>query len=397
MSHSRSRAGGPLLNLGIITDEHLGFADSRKGGFGWASQQVGQFFKERPELGVQPIIINCERTHGRPGLPIEIEGVPVIWRTGGRLAPAQLKGQKIDLLLSIDYRPNYRIVFAQKPFTPAIVWVRDPWGPEEHRDLLSLRLPGRPDESPQGIAPPDHRSMRQVWKLSRFLFRKLLFATTATFLRQRVPGAYNIPAPEIPILPNLLTIRPDGVAKSARPSVIFLARMDPVKRPWLFTELARDFPEVDFLLAGKNHFTGPGSWQPENLAPNVKLLGHIEGEEKRRVVASAWVLINTSIHEGLPVSMQETLACGVPQLSTLDPEQTTSRFGIFVGKHGGDGLAALPALREGLRRLITDHALRERLGTAGRAWVTSVHNPDAFLASFQALCRQARRPIPGAS
>jgi glycosyltransferase involved in cell wall biosynthesis len=236
--------------------------------------------------------------------------------------------------------------------------------------------------------------MRQVWQLSRFLRRKLVFATTATFLRQRVPGAYNIPEPEIPILPNLLTIRGDDVAKTARPSVIFLARMDPVKRPWLFTELARDFPDVDFLLAGKNHFTGPGSWQPENLAPNVKLLGHIDGEEKRRVIASSWVLINTSIHEGLPVSMQETLACGIPQLSTLDPEQTTSRFGIFVGKHDGDGLPALPALRDGLRRLLTDHALRERLGEAGRAWVTSVHNPAAFLSSFQELCQKAGRPLP---
>ena len=382
------------LHLGIVTDEHLGLAESRKGGFGWASQQVGRFFNEHPELGVRPVVINCERTHGRTDLPADIEGVPAVWRAGGRIAAPQLNGRKIDLLLFIDYRPNYRIVFAQKPFTPAIVWVRDPWGPDEHRDLLSLRLPGRPDERPQGITPPDHRSMRQMWQLSRLTRRKLIFATTATFLRQRVPGAYDIPRCEIPILPNLLTIRPDAVAKTARPSVLFLARMDPVKRPWLFTELARDFPEVDFLLAGKNHFTGPGSWQPENLPPNVKLLGHIDGETKRQVIASSWVLINTSIHEGLPVSMQETLACGIPQLSTLDPEETTSRFGIFVGKHGGDGLAAMPALRDGLRTLLTDHALRQRLGEAGRAWVTGVHNPTAFFSSFQDLCRRVGRPLP---
>jgi glycosyltransferase involved in cell wall biosynthesis len=381
------------LTLGIVTDEHLGLAESRKGGFGWASQQVGRFFLEHPELGVNPVVLNCERTHGR-AMPAEIEGVPAIWRRGGRLATFDRKGRRFDLLLFIDYRPNYRIAFLQWPRTTAIVWVRDPWGPDEHADLRSLRLPGQPEVQPQGVIPPDHRSMRQMWQLSRWTRRKLLLGTTASFLRRRVPGAYDLPTSiEVPILPNLLTLRGDDVPKSARPSALFLARMDPVKRPWLFIELARDFPEVDFVVAGKNHFTGAGSWQPENIPANVKFLGHIDGEEKRRAIASAWVLINTSIHEGLPVSVQEALACGVPLLSTLDPEETASRFGIFVGKHGGDGAEALPALRAGLKRLLENHEERRRLGEAGRAWVTAVHNPAAFFASFRELCRHAGRPL----
>jgi glycosyltransferase involved in cell wall biosynthesis len=383
------------LRLGIVTDEHLSLTDNRKGGFGWASQQVSRFFFEHPELGVEPLVIHCERTHGRTDLPSTVDGVPVVWRAGGRLAPVQFGERDVDLLLFIDYRPNYRIVFVQKPRTPAIVWIRDPWGPDEHRDLRDLRLPGQPEVAPQGVQPPDHRSMRQMWNFSRLLGRKLLFATTAAFLRQRVPGAYDIPLTDIPILPNLLTLRSDGIQRSPRPSVLFLARMDPVKRPWLFVQLARDFPDVTFNVAGKNHFSGPGSWQLENPPPNLKLLGHIDGEEKRQVIASSWVLINTSIHEGLPVSVQEALACGVPLLSTLDPEETASRFGIFVGKHGGDGATALPALRDGLRRLLTDESLRRRLGDAGRAWATSVHNPQAFFDSFCQLCIRAGRRIPG--
>lgn len=382
--------------VGIVTDEHLGLDRSRKGGFGWASQQVGAFFRDHPELGVRPVIINCSRTHGHGGPP-EIDGVPAIWRGGGRLGLFQRGSHRFDLLLFIDYRPNYRIAFLQWPRTPAIVWVRDPWSSPEHRELATLRLPGQPDVAPKGVRPPDHRSMRQMWRLSGLLRRPLLFGTTAAFLRQRVPDAYAIPAPRIVLLPNLLTLHGDDVPKSAKPSALFLARTDPVKRPWLFVELARDFPEVEFRIAGQNHFKGAGSWQPESLPPNVRLLGHLDGEAKRQIIASSWVLINTSIHEGLPVSIQESLACGVPILSTLDPEQTASRFGVFVGTFSGDGFAAMPPLRAGLQRLLSDQALRERLGEAGRRWAQTTHNPEAFLASFTALAARAGVPLPRAS
>ncbi len=396
MSPSDYRAPEKPLHLGIVTDEHLGLADSRKGGFGWASQQVARLFQQNPDLGVRPTVLNCMRTHGKPG-PAEIDGVPTIWRGGGRVAPLQLQGRHLDLLLFIDYRPNYRIAFLQKPFTPAIVWVRDPWSPVQHQDLRGLRLPGQPGAIPQGIVPPNHRSMQQMWTLARLCRRPLLFGTTATFLRERIPSAYAIPLLDVPLLPNLVDLSPVGISKSARPSVLFLARMDPVKRPWLFVELARRFPDVDFVVAGRTHFTGAGSWQPDKLPTNVRLLGHVDGEEKRRAIASAWVLINTSVHEGLPVSFLEALACGVPLLSTLDPEKTASRFGVFVGCHSGDGLASLPALQDGLQRLLSDHSWRESLGGAGRAWVTGLHNRDNFLESFRELCRKAGCRVPASA
>jgi len=236
--------------------------------------------------------------------------------------------------------------------------------------------------------------MHRMAQVSRWLRRRLCFATTAAFLRPRVPSAYAISSIEISLLPNPLSLSGTGVPKTERPSVLFLARMDPVKRPWLFVELARAFPEADFLMVGQNHFTGPGSWQPSGLPANVRMLGHVAGEEKRRVIASSWVLVNTSVHEGLPVSVLEALACAVPLLSTLDPEAIASRFGVFAGRHEGDGHAALPALREGLRRLLYDPAERRRLGEAGRDWVRRTHNPEAFSTSFHELARRAGRPLP---
>lgn len=345
--------------------------------------------------GVEPAILYCQRFDPSVARVPEIEGVPVRWRRLGRLGLLDFAGFRPDLLLCIDYRPNYRVLLFQRPRTPLIVWVRDPWGPEEHGVLADLRLPGSAADEPHGVRPPDHRSMRWVWRASRLAGRRLVFGTTADFLRRRVGPAYGIPEPQIRMLPNALEIDPGGVDPSERPSVLFLARLDPVKRPWVAFALAEAFPEVEFRFAGQAHFSGRGTWKPECVPENCRLLGHIDGEEKRRVIASSWVLLNTSIHEGLPVSVQEALACGVPLLSTLDPEGTASRFGIFAGAHGGDGLAALPALREGLRRLIGDGELRRRLGREGRAWVTSVHNTEAFLKAFGQLAEAAGRPLTG--
>jgi glycosyltransferase involved in cell wall biosynthesis len=170
--------------------------------------------------------------------------------------------------------------------------------------------------------------------------------------------------------------------------------LDPVKRPWVFSELARSFPEVEFVFAGKPHFHGPRTWEPSASPPNVVFAGHVEGEEKRRLIASSWVLVNTSIHEGLPVSVQESLACGVPLLSTLDPEGLASRFGVFVGQFSGDGMDALPPLREGMRRLLGDHAWRRRLGAEGRAWLLDHHTPERFLRRFQEEAAALGRKAP---
>lgn len=318
----------------------------------------------------------------------------MLWRNRGRIGAFDFADAKPDLLLCVDYRPNYRVALFQLPFTPVILWVRDPWGSVEKQVLASLRLPEMSDDQPNGVEPPDHTTYRQVHRLSWVTRRKVLFGVTAPFLRRRVADAYAIPEPELPVLPNPLDIEPGDIPKSERPSVLFLARLDPVKRPWVATRLAEDFPEVDFVFAGKAHFSGRGTWQPDTSARNVRFLGHIDGEDKRRAIASSWILLNTSIHEGLPVSMQEALACRCAILSTLDSEGIASRFGVFTGEFGGDGMEALPALRAGLRKLLDTPGLCGRLGEEGRTWVKSIHSPERFLEAFRNLCSRLGRQIP---
>jgi len=189
-----------------------------------------------------------------------------------------------------------------------------------------------------------------------------------------------------PLLPNPVVKRVGSVQKSEYPRVVFLARLDPPKRPWLFAELARMFPEVEFLMAGKLHYHGYGAWEPGELPPNVKLLGHIDGPEKARLLSSSWLLVSTSIHEGLAVSFLEALACETPILALTNPGGVVSNYGHFAGRYDGDGLDSLPSLAAGLDRLLSDACHRQRLGRSGREWVESTHSPERFLSSFRELC-----------
>jgi glycosyltransferase involved in cell wall biosynthesis len=94
------------------------------------------------------------------------------------------------------------------------------------------------------------------------------------------------------------------------------------------------------------------------------------------------MIVNTSIHESLPISFLEALHCGTPIVGCQDPEHVTSRFGVFVGEWRGSGLEGLTAFSGAVERLLDDEGLRLRLGHEGRDWARSTHTSEHFLAAF---------------
>lgn len=379
------------FKVGVVANEFFDLAIGRMGGFGWATRQVAACFNRNPDLNVEIVFLAGE-LYGTPDKAEDtVHGCRLILRQKNRWDYCQtIWAEQFDLLLSIDYRPSYRSIFWLLPRTPILVWVRDPRPPEDVDKINTLRIPGE-NTRPKGIDPIDCTSLAQVVNYSKWLGRSTLFATTASFLDAKVPGTYGVQPKTVHFLPNIIDIDPGVIQKSDRPRVVFLARLDPYKRPWLFTALAQQFPDVEFIFLGKAHFKGQGAWEAEALPPNIKMMGHVDGDEKIQLLSSAWALINTSIHEGLAVSFLEALICETPILSCQDPEQVVSRFGIFTGRWDGTGMEGLPHFIEGLRQLLNDDELRTRLGREGRQWVMNTHNQTAFLQAFKTLCQQACR------
>jgi glycosyltransferase involved in cell wall biosynthesis len=382
-----SKNSSERIKLGIVANEFFHPEFGGAGGFGWAARQVANLFNEHPEHGVEAVFLNRTLPSGSRDAVARVHGTPLMMRDERRVSSLRrLRAERFDLLLMIDYRPSYRFFAGALPRTPIIVWVRDPRPPEDVRKIATLRIPGAGDTWPQGIDEIDCTSLSKIVSASRLLARPLLFAAHSQTMAAKIPATYGTTPPEVFILPNIIELNPDGIPKSLRPRVVFLGRLDPIKRPWLFAQLAEQFPDVEFLFMGRAHFEGAGAWQPVDLPANVQLLGHLDGAEKLKTLASAWALINTSIHESRAISFLEALACETPLISCQNPSDLVSRFGFYVGRWDGDGRDGLPQFGAALKRLMEDTETRVRLGKEGRAWVSETQSRERFLSAFRALC-----------
>ena len=369
-----------------MTDEFFDAKLGRLGGFGWAARQLARIFNGDPSLGVELVYVAGELLAEPGRSEAEANGSRVVLRQRSRLANLRaMQRERFDLLLTIDYNLGYSVYLRSLPRTPTIVWVRDPRTPEDATKILGVRIPGVGDATPQGLMSHDGSSLAKIAKESSLLGRRLMLATPTPLLVTKLERAYGFEPPDFHLLPNPILLDPPVVRKSETPTVVLLARLDPIKRPWLFAELARSFPHVEFRFLGQPHFTGPTAWSLDDLPPNVRLVGHVDEAEKLRLLSEAWVSINTSVHESLAVSFLESLACSTPLLSCVNIGFTVSRYGVYTGRFDGSGLESLDAFRAGLQTLLDDAALRAELGRKGREWVRTTHSLDGFLSAFERL------------
>ena len=63
--------------------------------------------------------------------------------------------------------------------------------------------------------------------------------------------------------------------------------------------------------------------------PNLELAGFKVGFEKDKILEKSWILVNTSVSEGLPVSFLEAAAHHCAILSPNDPDGFTRNFGYM--------------------------------------------------------------------
>jgi glycosyltransferase involved in cell wall biosynthesis len=367
-------------SIGIVSNEFFDQAIGRMGGFGWAARTSAECFTARPELGFRPLLLagrgELKRSEAR-----QSNGVPLLRFEETRRYARALRAARTSLVLTIDFRPNYLPVLERAPRTPVIVWVRDPRTPDDDEKIASLRLPSSA-AAPAGVPTFDCTVLAPfVRRISSAGRRVVVVATAPGLAKPKVPATLGLDVTNVGLLPNPLDIVSE-VAKPPHPTVAFLARLDPIKRPWLVVELARRLPHVNFVMAGRPHFTGESAWEPGRLPGNVRLLGHVDRASKRELLASAWMLVNTAIHESLAVSFLEAFHCATPIVSCHDPENVASRFGVYVGRWDGSGMEAIDAFESAIRELVDDRELRTRLGHEGRAWVRATHTREHFATSF---------------
>ncbi len=188
--------------------------------------------------------------------------------------------------------------------------------------------------------------------------------------------------------PVLLPPKPPPWERRTPGTALFLGRLGHRKGTYDLLDAAARIvpgrPALQLLLGGDGELETVRARAAElGITDKIDLLGWVRGEDKERLLATAAIYVLPSYNEGLPVSVLEAMAAGLPILTTPVggiPEAVTDGVEGFLVEPGN-----VAALADRLERLLGDPALARRMGEAARHKVDVAFSANAVVPQVEAL------------
>jgi glycosyltransferase involved in cell wall biosynthesis len=357
------------------------FAWGKYGGFGRATRIIG---RELARRGVEVTAV-VPRREGQRSVE-DLDGIRVLsFRSRDLLSASQLY-KEADAEIYHSQEPSLGTYLAARamPDRKHVVTFRDPRDAEDWR--IEFRLPSlNPAQVVANWLYEDNWLVKRAARQSdaKFAAAKVLIPKARTKYRLKS-------APEF--LPTPVDV-PSSFRKAETPTVCFLSRWDKRKRPEIFFELPKAFPQVRFLAAGKSRNPEYDTYLHSTYGglPNLEMLGFIDqfkSDQLSQLLGQSWIMVNTAAREGLPNAFIEAAAHGCAILSAVDPDGFASRFGYQVKD---DNFA------QGLEALLKDNNWKKQ-GDLGYSYVSEVFSLDKaidrHLSIYENLTGIQRPSIP---
>lgn len=175
----------------------------------------------------------------------------------------------------------------------------------------------------------------------------------------------------------------DGVVSRAAgpehpPRVLWIGRFAFQKQPLLAIEVAARCPSVTFDVIGDGDDAALGAQirQRTSGTPNVLLHGYVPHAGMAAFYRRADLLLCTSLQEGFPNVFLEAFSCGIPVVSTVDPDN-------LIASHGLGRVCSTPEdLAAAVRSLTQDRAAWIDCSRRSQAYYRSQHDPSVILPEY---------------
>lgn len=162
-------------------------------------------------------------------------------------------------------------------------------------------------------------------------------------------------------------------------NVLWLGRVCEVKRPDRLLELAKICPDVHFDFVGPKGDSQCSDDIIEQVKqiPNITYHGPAVKEQVWDFYKKAKIFLSTSDFEGFPNTFLEAWSCGLPIVSTFDPDNIIAQKGL--GKIATD----IPALSFGIYELLKSKEKWESASHAARKYYVQNHAIDVIMPRFE--------------
>ncbi len=201
------------------------------------------------------------------------------------------------------------------------------------------------------------------------------------------------PRARLAVVPNYVGVPPATIRPAdAAPTLLFLGAVGHRKGIFdLLKALAlarKTVPGLRLVVGGNGQVAeAEAAARDLGLGEHVDFLGWVDAAARARLLQSAAIYVLPSYNEGLPMSVLEAMAAGLPTVTTdvggLPELVTPGVDGILVKPGAVDALAAA------ITSLAGDPAERERMGAAARARVQSLYSRDVVLRALAAVYASA--------
>jgi glycosyltransferase involved in cell wall biosynthesis len=197
---------------------------------------------------------------------------------------------------------------------------------------------------------------------------------------------WGVPTEKIVVIYNAVEIS-DGVEPLSIPlktpvKAVTVGRLVSWKQVDGLIEALREIPELGLVVVGD----GPERPRLERIAQELGVSGRVyfAGQRSKRetlsLMAACDLFVLNSTYEGLPHTVLEAMALGLPVIATVvggTPEVVRDgETGVLVHSEN-------KALEEALRTLVTDEKARQRLGEKARKWVHECVNFEVMVTSTE--------------